>query len=514
MKKKDLLELAKLSSYKENKEEKENEEKWVIKTIFKRIAIIFTIKFFLLLILITVIFIPAIFVLIIIWSFFWSSEDHSINNLEETGVFYNIENLEEFFGTGHIDHPKSIPIEKGRMTYGFDYKTHTNFLTKFLKLLYRNSHEYYDGHRGLDFAPSYQDKIRWYKPIIYASITGVIKRIEKREKVGKNYLYSRLEYKNNASYKTEIVVWKKQEAKVKPYGNNVIISTFDGSYYVLSAHLDQVNPDIIGKININWGNPIWTMWNTGNSTWVHLHYEIRYCWKNNKSLQKNWTQCLPINPLSFVFGKDITYLWISKLPEKNYFTLWVKDKKNIVLEEEKYKDKILNDYEKLCKNLNIILIWSKRDCEEIFPIIVIWDGNNYLLPEIKDINLLQEAWKYHIKKYWNPDNRSLEELWSLYSRWKYNNPIKFYRRDNSIIDNDFLLEDLLETAERINSNNLEEFYNNWFYNPIYLEKWEKNPYVYNFIDKNNIYLKKYSYDGEYLWRYNQYWALKIYNLTK
>jgi murein DD-endopeptidase MepM/ murein hydrolase activator NlpD len=82
------------------------------------------------------------------------------------------------------------------------------------------------------------------------------------------------------------VVIEKKEIK-SGYGNYIIISTLD-SIKIILAHLDTILVDLNDEIEI--GQVIGTVGNSGMSTGIHLHYEI-------------WVDEKPINPIFTVWGK-------------------------------------------------------------------------------------------------------------------------------------------------------------------------------------------------------------------
>ena len=90
----------------------------------------------------------------------------------------------------------------------------------------------------------------------------------------------------NVKSTIEGVVIEKKEIK-SGYGNYIIISTLD-SIKIILAHLDTIHVDLNDEIEI--GQVVGTVGNSGMSTGIHLHYEI---WVNEK----------PINPFFTVWDK-------------------------------------------------------------------------------------------------------------------------------------------------------------------------------------------------------------------
>ncbi|MEM7768163.1 MAG: M23 family metallopeptidase [Pseudomonadota bacterium] len=60
---------------------------------------------------------------------------------------------------------------------------------------------------------------------------------------------------------------------VRGYGKQVVIDHGDG-VYTRYAHLHQIETDVKAGASLGFGQKIGSMGNTGNSTGVHLHYEI------------------------------------------------------------------------------------------------------------------------------------------------------------------------------------------------------------------------------------------------
>jgi murein DD-endopeptidase MepM/ murein hydrolase activator NlpD len=57
------------------------------------------------------------------------------------------------------------------------------------------------------------------------------------------------------------------------YGNTVLIDHGQG-IYTRYAHLDNIEPGIVAGLPIGFGQPLGIMGTTGNSTGIHLHFEV------------------------------------------------------------------------------------------------------------------------------------------------------------------------------------------------------------------------------------------------
>ena len=506
----------------------------LLKRIFIRISVFLTIKVALLISLAVIIFLPFF---LILWLLIWLSWGDDLG--DNSGNYYiDGEVFVWNFSSENLDTPLWIPVEKWIITYGYDYKKYNHSLiTKFLKIIYSNAREYYRGHRGVDFWKTYQDKQNGYSPYILSTLRGIVKQVEKREENGSSLVYHKNVYAwwKTLSYQTNIKKW--QEKKIKPYGNHIVVSNLDGDFYVLFAHLSSLNKNIfnIGKIG-RWAI-LWKMGTSGNSTWIHLHYEIRYCWEN-KNHHKRWEDCSPVNPLWSIIGSENTFLWFSKLPPTNTFIAWDFNtlKENYEKEEELFI-KISDEYEEYCKWIDILFIWKETSCKEIFPIIYS-SKDNESFPKIKDELRAEEIWKDYLKEEYDiektPTIKQISEikkiegiskqiytskelnivLWKKFSHGKFLNTNRQYKITLEKNIEDDMYDDFLEDIEEINkkSNSTEELYNTYYENKAY-EK-GKNPYVYNMDSKENIFMDILDSEWNFISKYSNYGALTIFKILK
>lgn len=519
----------------EFEEEKENTKKknkpnFLIKKVLTKILGFLSFKLFIVTIFILIIFLP----ILIILGFFaslWKDNDLKSNQsyyIEWDTFIWN-------FSQNNLDSPLWIPIERWIITYWYDYTKNSNpIINSFLRLFYHNSHEYYKWHKWLDFARTYQDKKDWYNPYILSTLRWIIKRLEIREEKGGNSLsYTRKTYSNWWILETYSKASKYNEWKLKPYGNHVIISSLDWKFYVMFAHLSEIHPSLFNIDKIWRWNILWRMWTTGNSTWVHLHYEIRYCW-SNESINKTWNQCSSVNPLWTIIWEENTFLWFSTLPKTNSFYAGnFDDIKDNLKDEDEFNEEINNEYQKYCKNSELLFLWKNIKCKELFPIYYI-SKNSSSYPIIIDNNIKIEKWKEYIKEeYWISKTPTIDEIseikkienlkkniytaeelyleiWNMFSLGKYRNNFEKYKIDITKESEEIMFQDLIETLDELKkkSDNIEELYSLYFNNTAY-KKWE-NPYIYNMENKDKIFMDILDTEGNFISKYNKNWVLTIY----
>lgn len=80
-----------------------------------------------------------------------------------------------------------------------------------------------------------------------------------------------------------------------------MIASLDGKFYVQYAHMSSVRPDLLSTGGfIDRGDSIGIMGSTGNSSGVHLHYEVLYCGENNEFPElRTDTSCEKVNPFGY-----------------------------------------------------------------------------------------------------------------------------------------------------------------------------------------------------------------------
>ena len=521
-------------SYKEEESKTktgDNIEWKILKRILRRVITILSIKFIFLLIIILVLFLPIIIFLLIFSSIFWWNES-------SWWLWNNSSHLESFwwnFSNENLDTPLWIPVEKWILTYWYDYTLNKSpLISDFIKITYSNAHEFYEWHKWIDFWMSYKDKQSWSNPIVLSTLRWVIKQVDTREEIWSEYKYTRKTYRNWNFIENSQLIKKSKEKTLRPYWNNVILSSIDWNFYVIYAHLNDVNKQVIEKWNVSRGQIIWVMWTTWNSTWVHLHYEIRYCW-SNKSLNKNWHDCTSVNPLWFLDKNKEVFLGFSKLPSINQFIAWTfeKLKKYLIPEDDVFSD-INKEYTTFCNTYKLILLKRDFECKELFPIIYT-SKDNSLFPMIKDETEWETLWWQYVREEysieWVPTLEQLKEIAKieginkklytskeLYSElsnklsyWKYLNKNKVYQISNTKeLKEEDLIIDLFDTLDELKktNKNSEKLFNKYYLNDFYSEL--ENPYVYNMIDKNKIFLWIYDTQWNFISRYNKYWVFTIF----
>lgn len=467
--------------------------------------------------------IPIILLWMILIGLFWW------NNNENDLYYWEYSDFTNHFSQDLIDTPLWIPVERGRITYGFDYTYWWNqhpLNEKYLSLTLPGSTKYYTKHQWLDFAPLWLDKLKFYSPKIISTLDGIILQYETFTQEGNMNNYTRVAYVNN-TYITIEHQWRANRIiEERPYWNHVIVSSKDWVFYVMFAHLESINAALIEWGDIKRWQVIWIEWSTWNSTAQHLHYEIRYCWENTE-LKKWWRDCKPINPLSFVAWQDFTYLWFKELPKENKFTAWDKDISEVIQEDN--SEEIKTKKESFCNKVLLL----NTNCDILYPISE-FSKNNVLFPPVQEWERESIAKQYIFQEYWWETNlqtiAKLEwiifqpktfysDLWKTLSYGKYKNKENVYKIKNTSLlkqeekDNieKTMLDDLVKRINKKNSA-AEEFFRKYYQASQYKEG--KNPYIYNFIDSSSVFLEILDPSGKSLWKFNQDWVLTIYNKSK
>ncbi len=533
--KKQLLQIA--QSYNDSGEEKKKKSsslwKSILKKILKKIAVVLTIKWTLLLWLLIIILFPLIVIIIIMLSIFGGNNESKTHS---SNYYTTNQNYSGYFSSENLEIPLWIPVERWRMTYWYDYtKYKSNIITWFLKVLFPWSHEYYSWHRGLDFWKIYQDKKSWHSPLLLSTVRGTVKSLEQRiDNWNGRLKYEKKYLKDWVIYNVESEIRKSQETKLKPYWNNVILSTLDGKFYVMYAHMKELNQEMKSNFLVNRGSVLWKMWNTWNSHWDHLHYEIRIC-DNNENLTKTWRECNHVNPLWFLWWQDTVFLGIKKLPLINEFIAWnIEIVKSFIKDEDEIKEDTNIEYNSFCKIYKILLTGKKVSCDELFS-IAYSNRNNPNFPQEENYNQLVFIWsKYIDNEYWKDNiktskqlneiarlewiNKSIHtenELFHLVGKnlsyGKYNNKYKIYKINDPEITDEKLLNDLIETLEKLKTNNTnhEDLFLKYYDYPMYSKN--KNPFVYNMMDKDHIFLPILDNQENIIYKHNKKGSLTIFN---
>lgn len=141
---------------------------------------------------------------------------------------------------------------------------------------------------------------------MFATHSAVLKQTEVRTEDPSDpkwWIYTKKEFRNGAYVEIQSRIPKSkadENVLVKPYGNHVVLSSPDGTFYTLYAHLDSVRADLLTgrQAMLSRGDPIGIMGNTGNSFGVHLHYEVLDC-GDNPDFKKSYRSCKKVNPLAF-----------------------------------------------------------------------------------------------------------------------------------------------------------------------------------------------------------------------
>lgn len=462
---------------------------------------------------------------------------------------YKEEKYSENFSDSIWNIPYWVPVEKGMVSYWYDYTENRNFIFDFFKLSKltwikegaKNSYsEYYEWHEWVDLIPTYSDKKKWYLPDIISTIKWIPKRVEYRENYSSTkYKYFRKLYENWKIYKYETIVKKSDETKIRPYWNHIIISSLDWYYYIMFWHLNSLSKWLYNKDNIKLWQVLWKMWNTWNSTWTHLHYEIRVCWENN-NLKKDWNECKSINPMSYREILDLNNYWWFKEKVENLFTYWVQNIIESYVNENDINNSINDKYIGFCK---LYKVNNNEDCKIIFSIVYQNESRDINELEKSKFNKEKIVNKYLVKNYWeNIENISIDkinkisnelslnkefhntedfilELSNILSYWKFNNSNSIYLINNTIDNKDLLLNkqtlDLIKTIELMDENlNHEEKFLKYSYSEWIDYEENKNPYVYNFINDESMFLNIKNNQNEVVEKYSELWLLKIYNYLK
>lgn len=520
----------------EEEEEAQQKKKklWKFITgIIKKFALILSLKVLAIVLILTAIMLP----LFMFIAFFSDSETSNTSSEYSSEDFWD-NTFKSLFDNNFLDIPFGIPVEKWMISCGFDYKTYTSKLNSiFVKITYGWIQEYYYKHQWLDFARTYQDKKNWYYPLIFATNRGIIKEMEIRDQ---NYNYTKYIYSENWYLPLYYTISKKSEQKLKPYWFHVITSSLDGKFYVMYAHMSETNLNLLNNDLIDRWDILGRLGNTGNSTGPHLHYEIRYCGENNKTFYKWWRDCSPINPLAFL-NNETSYIWFGKLPKVNYFSAGNIEVKNKVDDSTKTYNQIKESMTQDCKYFSLFLFGKNNiSCEDFYPIYYNFK-NEELFPKIQDKNELIKIGKDYVNNEYQTSSLSAEKISEIaklewvtaanendlylaigwkFSYWKFQNKQKTYKIDPLLDENqkkdleNKMIIDLIEQIYSLkrSSLNIDEVYNKYFINNYY-QVWQ-NPYVYNFLDKNHLFMDIKNSSGEVIGKYNKEWVLVIFNKIK
>lgn len=351
-------------------------------------------------------------------------------------------------------------------------------------------------------------------PYILSTVENwIVVSVEDRKDMGNwIYMYTKKLYRNGEYLDIIANINKKSEKKIKPYGLNVVLSSWDGRYYTNSAHLSSINQDIIRRDNINRWDVIWVIWTSGNSSGIHLHFEVRYCWENNQSIWKQMNRCIPLNPLWFpkelwwIKNKDgVNFLWLRDI-KWWYVSAWeVKIIKEVIV-EDKIKESLKVYKEKFCNNTKLLFIWKSIECDVVFPIYYQYSTYEDVRFIIDFIYWIEEqgggVWK-------GQEGKNKEE--KNWSNSNINN-----KSDDSKNNQDTIKKIIREFDDLKKRNNTpESLYLTYFKEKFWwwYEK-NKNPYIYNLMDKDSIYLPLLDEEGNEVEKWKGYWTLTIYNLIK
>lgn len=190
----------------------------------------------------------------------------------------------------------------------------------------------YAGHMGQDISRILTDKMDGYLPYLLATHRGVVKQIQQRRddpNDSERYIYdittlTGLEYvKTQDSIKKKLadIVDPTFRVNTIPYGQQVVLSTYDGVWYTRYAHMDAVAPQLgeDGWRTVERGDAIGAMGETGNSAGVHLHYEILYCGNDNRDFHKSPGKCRRLNPFGYIEALRDNFLGIDPSKVRSVF---------------------------------------------------------------------------------------------------------------------------------------------------------------------------------------------------
>jgi len=306
-----------------------------------------------------------------------------------------------------------------------------------------------------------------------------------------------------------------------------------------------VNENILNQSTIERWDDLWIMWNTWNSFGIHLHYEVRYCWWNNEDHHKPVWQCRPINPLGNNDILGTNYLWYNPALNSRMVSAGnddtIANQYMSVDEDAVFKNK----YKEVCNSIRPFLINSKVDCNVIFPVIY-QNRNNELFPvmELSDNELIAAGEQYLITEYskWSElltpmdiiniagleniqlsnytKENLLKELWKRYSHGKFLNQKKNYKvslintNANNIELN--MVRDVIQTFNTYsNSNsNVEKMYQKYYSFMSWYKDPKTNPYIYNKLNKNTIFMYIKNKNWDIVSLYKDDWLLALYNKAK
>lgn len=496
------------------------EWKWISVSKARYYIIVIKVTIYLFCFSIVVVIIWAI-IMSIVWFFMWWEENSQIEADKSLSYSHNVGDIKVSFNSNNVDIPFGIPIEEWRITYWYDYTRYSsNIITNFLKITLPWTTEFYKWHAWLDFWQTWTNKRDQYLPKIFSTNRGIVKQVENITwgSILENDYYKEL-YTSNGVQQINSSVAKLSSKKKKPYWNHVIISTYDWRFYIMYAHMSET-AELKWADSIDIWQILWIMGTTWNSTWNHLHYEIRRCWENNTSFNKEFNWCYPINPLWFLEWSETTFLWFNELPPNNSFTYGNEISKNKTVAEDEINTNIIKDFEKSC-------FIKTSSCMEVFPFIYQnkWSEDYPEVPEfLRSYAISKYLWEVYNINADKIDESYLNIIWN--EEWmifKSKESLMTYLNSNLSFGPFFntnriyskkkkynFSEDLKEDLEKINENDIERKYK-IFYKDLVQYSNNENPYIYNFYENPSL-LQIKDLSWSFIKYYNNFGLVKIYKI--
>lgn len=450
-------------------------------------------------------------------------------------------NFTSYFSTQYEEVPYGIPVERGLITAWFDDGSDPYWFGT------------YSGHEWLDIWRLQKDKNNWYAPLIFTTHKWQVVHMEVRSDDPNNpnkYIYTKYTYSESSGdheyYEIDTKDYPKNNYTNtirKPYGTHIVVRETLWDYQTLYGHLSKVSEDILKNPNVVIWQFLWYMWTTGNSTWPHLHYEIRDCsflWQA-KNLFKLQTGCNKINPLNksdHLNGDNHLGIPFDLLEQKGNIVLyaWHGSQREKIVSEEDENSGIIAEYNDFCNKGKLYFIQRKVECKYVFPIYY-QNKDRGLFPHLITDLEKKEVFLRYIKNEYNLTEEDLndtgklttlrreeiiieedinviiEKITGKLSYGRYYNKEKYYNKYDVVTEdiNDIMMEDTINSLNEIFKSwkRWNDLYISYFDMPYYKRK--ENPYIYNMIDREHIHMYIMDNNGEEINVYEKDWVIKTFN---